>query len=184
MMSSARKALIGKLLGVVVGMFAFGFALVPLYEVVCEVTGLNGKSEGLTLVASVDEAVDDSRTVAVEFLTTVESGMPWSFGSERRVVEVHPGKLYTVSFTATNGASRDMVGQARPSVAPWEAARHIRKTQCFCFDEQPMASGESRSMPVRFMVDPELPDHIDRVTLSYTFYDAGSDAEPLDVASR
>ncbi|WP_207774498.1 cytochrome c oxidase assembly protein [Abyssibacter profundi] len=163
--------LAGKLFGITAVMFAFGFALVPLYEVVCEITGFNGQNEGLTLVSSVEEAPVDDRVVRVEFLTSVHSGLDWSFSSERDSIDVHPGKLYTVTFTAANHEGRAMVGQARPSVAPWQAAKHLRKTECFCFDQQPMEAGEEKLMPVRFMVDPELPDSVDTVTLSYTFFE-------------
>ena len=152
-------------------MFGLGFALVPLYEVVCEITGFNGRSEGLSLVASVDEAPVTDRTVRVEFLTSVNQGMPWQFASKRDSIEVNPGKLYTVEFTAENSTDRDMVGQARPSVAPWDAAKYLRKTECFCFNRQPMQAGESKVMPMRFMLDPELPAHVDTVTLSYTFFE-------------
>lgn len=163
--------LIAKLVVTTLAMFAFGFALVPLYEVVCEITGFNGRSEGLSLVASVDEAPVADRTVRVEFLTSVNQGMPWAFSATRDSITVHPGKLYTVEFTAANDAGRDMIGQARPSVAPWDAAKYLRKTECFCFNRQPMLAGESKVMPMRFMLDPELPAHVDTVTLSYTFFE-------------
>ena len=169
-------ALIGKLLLTTVAMFAFGFALVPLYEVVCEITGFNGRSEGLQLVASVDEAPVADRTVRVEFLTSVNQGMPWNFAATQDSITVHPGKLYTVEFTAANESGRSMVGQARPSVAPWNAAKHLRKTECFCFNRQPMQAGETKVMPMRFMLDPELPAHVDTVTLSYTFFEVDSAA--------
>lgn len=163
--------LIAKLVVTTLAMFAFGFALVPLYEVVCEITGFNGRSEGLSLVASVEEAPVADRTVRVEFLTSVNQGMPWEFAASQDSITVNPGKLYTVEFTAANDAGRDMIGQARPSVAPWDAAKYLRKTECFCFNRQPMLAGESKVMPMRFMLDPELPAHVDTVTLSYTFFE-------------
>lgn len=169
--------LIAKLVMTTLAMFAFGFALVPLYEVVCEITGFNGRSEGLSLVATVDEAPVADRTVRVEFLTSVNQGMPWDFAATQDSIEVHPGKLYTVEFTAANDAGRDMIGQARPSVAPWDAAKYLRKTECFCFNRQPMLAGESKVMPMRFMLDPELPAHVDTVTLSYTFFEVGDSAQ-------
>ena len=179
--------LIAKLVITTLAMFGFGFALVPLYEVVCEITGFNGRSEGLSLVASVDEAPVENRTVRVEFLTSVNRGMPWAFASKQDSIEVHPGKLYTVEFTAENSANRDMVGQARPSVAPWDAAKYLRKTECFCFNRQPMLAGESKVMPMRFMLDPELPAHVDTVTLSYTFFEvdgaAAATTDNLTLAS-
>ena len=163
--------LAGKLFGITAAMFAFGFALVPLYEVVCEITGFNGQNKGLSLVASVEEAPQEDRLVRVEFLTSVNAGLDWGFSSEHDSIEVHPGKLYTVNFTAENRTDEDVVGQARPSVAPWQAAKHLRKTECFCFNEQPMAAREEKLMPVRFMIDPELPASVDTVTLSYTFFE-------------
>ncbi|MBR9813201.1 cytochrome c oxidase assembly protein [bacterium] len=173
--------LIAKLVITTLAMFGFGFALVPLYEIVCEITGFNGRSEGLSLVASVDEAPVTDRTVRVEFLTSVNRGMPWEFAATQDSITVHPGKLYTVEFTAENSAGRDMVGQARPSVAPWDAAKYLRKTECFCFNRQPMQAGETKVMPMRFMLDPELPAHVDTVTLSYTFFEVGDSAQaPAD----
>lgn len=163
--------LAGKLSMVVVAMFGFGFALVPLYDIVCEITGFNGTNSGLTLEASVDENPQVGRDVRVEFLTSVTRGVPMRFAAERDSITVTPGKLYTVEFVAENQAGRDMMTQARPSVAPGEAARYLRKTECFCFSEQPLDAGETKNMPVRFMVDPELPATVDTVTLSYTFFE-------------
>jgi cytochrome c oxidase assembly protein subunit 11 len=160
-----------KLAAVVLFMFGFGFALVPLYGAICQLTGLNGKSAGMLVSADVREKVDASRTVKVQFLTTVNGGRVWSFSAEQPAVAVHPGELVTVYFDAKNQQDQDVVGQAVPSVAPWNAAKHLHKTECFCFNQQPFKAGEARRMPVRFMLDPALPADVDTVTLSYTFFD-------------
>ena len=152
------------------GMFAFGFALVPLYGFVCDLTGFNGRTSDMVLASSVTEN-PQARTVTVEFLTTVNGGQDWKFAAGQQRLEVHPGKLYTVEFTAQNPQDRAVVAQAVPSVAPWNAAKHLRKTECFCFRQQAFAAGEAKRMPVRFMLDPELPADVDTVTLSYTFFD-------------
>lgn len=160
-----------RLLAVAGGMFAFGFALVPFYDVLCEITGFNGRSGVMALASEVQEQPDVSRLVTVEFVTTVNGGLPWTFGAETPTLRVHPGKLYTVNFVARNTQDRDVVAQAVPSVTPWNAARHLRKTECFCFNQQPLAAGEEKHMPMRFMIDPELPADVQTVTLSYTFFD-------------
>lgn len=170
-----------KMAVVVAAMFGFGFALVPLYDALCQVTGLNGKPAA-EAASDVGAMVDRSRTVRVQFVTTVNGGRTWVFRAEDPAVEVHPGELKTVSFYARNLAGADVVGQAVPSVAPWNAARHLRKTECFCFNNQAFAAGEEKHMPVRFVVDPALPADVDTITLSYTFFDvteaAGRAAEP------
>jgi cytochrome c oxidase assembly protein subunit 11 len=160
-----------KLALVVLFMFGFGFALVPLYGAICQLTGLNGKNTGMLAAADVQEQSDPNRTVKVQFLTTVNGGRVWSFSADQPMIEVHPGQLYTVYFEAKNQQDQDVVGQAVPSVAPWNAARHLHKTECFCFNQQPFKANEAKRMPVRFMLDPALPADVDTVTLSYTFFD-------------
>lgn len=156
---------------VAVGMFGFGFALVPLYSVVCDFLGFNGRAPGMALATSVVEQVDESRTVTVEFVTTVNGGKPWAFAPEVRRMSVHPGKLYTVNFTAGNPHAQAAVAQAVPSIVPWTAAKYLRKTECFCFNQQAFAASEEKQMPVRFMIDRDLPAEVETVTLSYTFFD-------------
>lgn len=163
---------IRRLLFVVVGMFGFGFALVPIYNVFCDLTGLNGKTSGRQADIS-DIQIDRSRLVTVEFIASVNHGLPWEFRPEVTKVKVHPGEPFTTSFYARNHADRSIVGHAVPSVAPGIAARHFRKTECFCFTEQLFKPGEGRDMPVQFVVDPELPEKVEVVTLSYTFFDSG-----------
>lgn len=159
------------LAAVVVGMFAFGFAMGPLYDAICRVTGFNGKTSGMATAEAGAPAVDSTRTVKVQFVTTVNGSLPWTFRAEQAEVQVHPGEFATVKFYARNTESRDVVAQAVPNVAPWDAARHLRKSECFCFNNQPFKAGEEKEMPVRFVLDPELPADVDTVTLSYTFFD-------------
>lgn len=154
-----------------VAMFGFGFAMVPLYNALCEITGLNGRDKGMQLVASVQEQPDFNREVTVQFLTVVNGGREWTFKPEVTEMKVHPGQLYTVNFTAENQLDEDVVGQAVPAVTPGKAARHLKKTECFCFNQQPFKAREAKRMPVRFMLDPELPADVETVSLSYTFFD-------------
>lgn len=163
--------------GVVVGMFAFGYALVPLYSTICRLTGLNGKADSLVAAQAVKEQSPDARWVDVQFVTTVNGGRIWQFAPEQKSVKVHPGQLYTVYFTAKNEQDQAVVGQAVPSVAPWAAANHLHKTECFCFNRQPFQALEEKRMPVRFMVDRDLPADVDTVTLSYTFFDVTQAAD-------
>jgi len=155
-----------------VGMFIFGFVVMPpLYGALCDLTGFNGRTSNMVLPSDVTEAPQTARTVTVEFMTTVNGGLPWKFAAERQRITVHPGKLYTVEFLAQNTQDRAVTAQAVPSVAPWNAAKHLRKTECFCFRQQAFAAGEEKRMPMRFMLDPELPAEVDTVTLSYTMFD-------------
>ena len=165
-----------RLVVVVVAMFGFGFALGPIYTALCKITGINGKTSGMQADANALPAIDTSRTVTVQFVTTVNGGRPWEFHAEKAEVQVHPGQLATMSFHAKNTEGRDLVAQAVPNVAPWNAAKHLRKTECFCFNNQTFKAGESKEMPVRFMLDPDLPADVDVVTLSYTFFDVTESA--------
>ncbi len=168
------------LLVVVVLMFGFGYALVPLYDVLCDVFDLNGKPSNE--VASLPTEIDTTRTLTVEFSTTLNSYLPWKFEAVEPVVTVHPGELKTVAFKVTNLTNRDMVGQAVPSVSPGRAAEHLHKTECFCFSQQVVPAGESRIMPLRFFVDTYLPKNVERLTLSYTFFDVTKQAAATDVS--
>jgi cytochrome c oxidase assembly protein subunit 11 len=167
----ANRGLTARLLLMVAGSFAFGFALVPLYDVFCEVTGI-GTRERLSQAAQVDETPPaDSRTVTVEFTASVPDGGRWEFAPVAFAMEVQPGRLYETAYRAKNLHGRDMTGQAVPSVAPARAAQYLLKTECFCFTPQHFKSAEEREMIVRFSVDRDLPVGIDRLTLSYAFYD-------------
>ena len=151
--------------------FVFAFSLVPLYRIACEkVFGIKLEQgpAGEAQVAGL--AVDESRTVTVEFDGTVNSKLPWEFKPTRLSMQVHPGKLYEMNYVARNVSDHAIVGNAAPSVAPSTASTFFNKTECFCFTEQLLAAGEERLMPVRFIVDPALPDNVTTLTLSYTFF--------------
>jgi cytochrome c oxidase assembly protein subunit 11 len=151
--------------------FAFAFALVPIYEIACEkLFGIKMERTPTGEQVIAGYTVDESREVVVEFDTTVNSKLPWSFRAERQRMTVHPGQLHEAIFYARNEADNAIVGNAVPSVAPSSASIFFNKTECFCFTEQLLAPGEERAMPVRFVVDPALPAGVQTLTLSYTFY--------------
>ncbi|QYJ75238.1 cytochrome c oxidase assembly protein [Shewanella sp. FJAT-52076] len=166
---SHRKLIIGLCLGCV-GMFGFGFALVPLYDVLCEQLGINGKTSSEAAQYS-QMQVDEARTVTVEFMAQVQPGMPWEFGPAVKRLEVHPGQLVRTDFLAHNLSSNALVGQAIPSVSPGQGAAYFNKTECFCFNQQVLAGKDSANLPLIFFVDPDLPESIHTLTLSYTLYD-------------
>ena len=154
---------------VVLAMFGFGYALVPLYDVLCEITGLGGRT-GVVTANALDGRVDASRTIKVQFLGTVSSQLPWEFRPTVASMEVHPGQVYETMYFARNLSPTVTIGQARPSVAPSIASLHFNKTECFCFVEQEFAPGEARNLPVRFVLSRDLPADIGTVILSYTFF--------------
>jgi cytochrome c oxidase assembly protein subunit 11 len=169
--AAANAKLVRKLLIVVTCSFAFAFALVPLYNIACEkVFGikLDGEVANAATVASME--VDTSRWVTVQFMGNVADGLPWQFAPTVFSLRVHPGAVNETTFVTRNDSTGDIVGQAVPSLAPNTASIYFNKTECFCFTEQLLRAGESRDMPVRFVVDPALPRDIDTLTLSYTFY--------------
>jgi cytochrome c oxidase assembly protein subunit 11 len=156
---------------VVVGMFGFGFALVPIYSVFCKVTGFGGKTGGVYRYDGSEVKPDPNRLVEVTFITDDSAGMPWEFRPETTTVRVHPGVLTEVKFYARNPTDHVMVGQAIPSVVPLQAAAHFHKTECFCFSRQVLKPGQALEMPMRFFVAPELPRNVDSISLSYSMYD-------------
>jgi cytochrome c oxidase assembly protein subunit 11 len=166
-----NKKVVRKLLLSVAGMFVFGFALVPLYDVICDVTGLNGKTGGRVEVAEAGLLVDEAREITVQFVAHYNAEMGWDFQPSVAQMTVRPGEINMVSYRVTNPRDSVMVGQAIPSVAPNVAASHLNKIECFCFEEQVLEAGETADMPIRFFIDPELPANISKVTLSYTLYD-------------
>ncbi len=184
-----------KLALVAVCMFGFGYALVPLYDVFCEITGLNGKTGEISMADAGQLGVATDRLVTVEFDSNVNSGLPWEFYPEKRKMQVHPGEIMEVTYFARNLTDRTSAGQAVPSVAPAKGSVHFNKTECFCFSLQVLEPGERKSMPVRFVVDPRLPDSIGVLTLSYTFFPArdvavsytgeipGAESEPVPESS-
>lgn len=151
-------------------MFGFGFALVPLYDVFCEVTGLNGK---ITNTGPVKTAMseDSSRSIRVQMIAINNEAMPWTFAPQDHLITVHPGETRQTAYLAHNPTNRHMVAQAIPSVSPSEAAQYLHKVNCFCFDRQPLNANEQREMPLLFVIDPALPKHINTLTLSYTLFD-------------
>ena len=166
----ANRRLIRSLLIMTGASFAFGWALVPLYDVFCKVAGI-GNAQAKEGAAQVRESVDPAREVTVEFVADPASVGSFEFRPEIRSMRVHPGKLYDTQFYAKNLTPGPSVAQAVPSISPTVAAQYFHKTQCFCFSPQHFAVGEGRDMPVRFIVDPNLPANVDRITLAYTFYD-------------
>jgi cytochrome c oxidase assembly protein subunit 11 len=174
-------SLAARLVVLAVAMFGFGFLLVPVYDAFCEITGFGGRTN--TTAADVQAVADTERTISLEFVTTVNEFAPWEFHSRVEQMEIHPGGLYDAVFVARNLTSRPQIAQAVPSVSPSQAAKYFKKLECFCFTSQEFAAGETKEMPVRFIVDSDLPEYIDTITLSYTFFDTArltdnSDAMP------
>lgn len=168
--SNDNKSLTLKLLGFALGSFAFGFALVPLYDVLCDLTGF-GDQKLLAEQRLTQEKPDDSRSITIDFIAELPSVGNWEFRPTVASMEVHPGRLYETEFFAHNLTGRAQLAQAVPNIAPGRAAGYFRKTECFCFTPQKFAVDEQRPMAVRFVVDPAIPRSVDRITLSYTFYD-------------
>lgn len=167
--SRAHAWVAGKMLALALAMFGFGYLMVPLYDIICEVTGLNGKTGGRVAMADMTLVAED-REVTVEFVAIVNAGGAWSFRPVENKMQVRPGQLYNTTFYAENLGGLPAVGQASPSVSPFVAAKYFNKTECFCFTRQEFAAKEGREMPLTFMIDPDLPPNVDRVTLSYTFF--------------
>jgi len=149
-------------------MVGFGFALVPLYDVICDITGLNGKTGVLAKENVREQGIN--HTIIVQFDGTVNSDLPWTFKPKQFSMEVIPGKLYSTEYIAQNTSDHDITGQAIPSVAPNQASIYFSKTECFCFTEQLLKAGELKQMPVTFIVSSDIPEDIDVLTLSYTFF--------------
>lgn len=176
---------VGRLLLVVAGMFAFGFALVPLYDVFCEITGINGKSFNVAAdgYEAVPAAVDTSREVKILFIANNNDGMSWEFAPSQTVMRVHPGAKADTVFYAKNPMPHQMVGQAVPSVQPIRAAEYFHKTECFCFNQQVLDGEEAVEMPLQFIVDQDLPRDVRTITLSYTLFDV-TEQSPQRVAAN
>lgn len=168
--NNANRKLGLKLLWIVGGSLLFAVSLVPLYDVLCKITGLNGKTDGSATVAEM--AVDDTRSVKVEFTTSVMPGLGWNFYPKQPSIVVHPGKIETVVFEAKNITNEVVTGQAVPSVSPGQASLYLKKIECFCFQNQALNPGQSREMPLRFYISPDLPKDVKVVTLSYAFFNA------------
>ncbi|SCY56765.1 cytochrome c oxidase assembly protein [Nitrosospira sp. Nsp13] len=169
-----------KLLIFTVAMFGFGFALVPFYEKICEVTGINNLLQADTLAENTQ--VDTSRWVTVQ-LDANTRGLPWEFKPLQSTVRIHPGELVQVMYEVRNNSNREINGQAIPSYSPQLLAKHLKKLECFCFSKQVLKPNEVRQMPVQFMIEPGLPVDYDTVTISYTFFELGGD-KAADAGSR
>ena len=152
------------------GMFVFAiWVMPPLYDAFCEITGLNGKTG--ERYEAVDAGVDTSRTIKVQFLATNNENMPWAFKPQIRSIEVHPGEQNRVDFWARNPTDKAMIGQAIPSLVPYDASTYFHKTECFCFNHQGLKAGEEADLPMMFIVDKDVPKRIHTITLSYTLFD-------------
>ena len=152
-------------------MFAFVFVvMVPLYNVLCDALGINGKTSGEAYTA-VSTKIDDSRTITIQFVATNNENMPWEFRPQVTVMKAHPGAANNTVFYAANRTLNDMVAQAIPSISPSRAAAYFHKTECFCFNQQPLKSETDTEMPLQFIVDRDLPQDIKTITLSYTLFD-------------
>lgn len=179
---SDTATLVRRLLFGVVAMFGFGFALVPLYDVICDVTGLNGNTSNLKESTELAQAeVEDQRELTMQFLANPNAGDGWKFRASEPQLRLKPGETRLIHYTVSNPHDHPVVTRAVPSVAPSEASQYLNKIECFCFQEQPLEPGETVEMPLRFYVDPELPDRVSKLTLSYTLYDITGES---DVASK
>ena len=178
--------MMGKLALITVAMFAFGYALVPLYNAICEMTGINVLALGERNIPGSIEAqpvntqVDASRTITVEF--DANSRGPWEFKPAQRSLQVHPGEMASVMYEFQNVQDRRMSAQAIPSYAPQQAAAHFNKLQCFCFNQYTLEPGEKKSWPVVFVIDPKISRDVKTITLSYTFFEVGGKTPAAPVA--
>jgi cytochrome c oxidase assembly protein subunit 11 len=166
----ANRRLVRSLVIMTLGAFAFGWALVPLYDVLCRAAGI-GNAEAKDGKSSVQESIDPNREVTIEFVADPASVGSYEFRPKVASMRVHPGKLYDTLFYAKNLTLQASVAQAVPSISPTGTAKYFHKTECFCFTPQKFAAGEGREMPLRFIVDPQLPANVDKLTLAYSFYD-------------
>ena len=178
-MSTSKPLGVGMMLGVALAAFGFAFALVPLYRIACEKVFGVRLEQGPAQVATVSDKQE--RWVTVQFDGGVNSKLPWHFKPEKTTLRVQPGRQYEALYFARNDGGRAIVGNAVPSVAPARASAYFSKTECFCFTAQTLQAGESRDMPVRFIVDPDLPKDVKTITLSYTFFK--NDSQTADLAS-
>jgi cytochrome c oxidase assembly protein subunit 11 len=179
--------MVGKLAVITVSMFAFGYALVPLYKSICEMTGINilalgdRNIPGATPNMPANTQVDVSRTITVEF--DANSRGPWEFKPAQRSVQVHPGEMATVMYEFKNVQNRTIAAQAIPSYAPQQAGAHFNKLECFCFNQYTLLPGEKKSWPVVFVIDPKISKDVKTITLSYTFFEVGGKTPAAPVVS-
>ena len=185
--------MVGKLVVVTVGMFAFGYALIPIYKHICEATGINilslterqvpgNGTAGKDVRVPANSQVDRSRTITVEFDANVRG--PWHFKPAQRSIKVHPGELATVMYEFQNVQDRRMAAQAIPSYAPRQATAHFNKLECFCFNQYTLEPGEKKVWPVAFVIDPRISKDVHTITLSYTFFEVGGKTPPAPVSAN
>ncbi|WP_367394822.1 cytochrome c oxidase assembly protein [Cupriavidus sp. Agwp_2] len=168
-----NRGMMVRLIVIVAVMFGFGYALVPLYKKICDITGINVVTTRELHGGSVKNTqVDKSRTVTVEFDSNARG--PFAFRPVKNSMEVHPGEMMTIVYEVANGQSRDISAQAIPSYAPKQATQYFKKLECFCFKQQTLKANEAREMPVVFVIDPALPKDVKSITLSYTFFEVGT----------
>jgi len=192
-LAQKHRPLVLKLLALIAVSFAFGFALVPLYDALCLATGLNGKTAGPGVLGKVGlggikqspsttpSRIDLSRVVTVEFVGTVMPGLPWDMQPLTSSLDLHPGELHQALYRVHNRSDKPIVGQAIPSVSPGLAAQHFQKLDCFCFAQQTLAAGETKDLPLTFIVQPAIDRDIRTITLAYAFFNV---ADPKSVALR
>ncbi|NOI73009.1 cytochrome c oxidase assembly protein [Vibrio owensii] len=168
--NSSNKKLTIKLLLATAMMFGFGFALVPLYDIMCDALGINGKTSEVAAIQPTGMQADISRTIRVEFMAHVSPDMPWEFKPKVVSMDVHPGEVIQTEYLAFNQSGEDLVGQAVPSVSPGTGAAYFNKIECFCFNQQPLEGKQQASMPLIFYIEPDVPNSIHTLTLSYTLY--------------
>jgi cytochrome c oxidase assembly protein subunit 11 len=179
--------MVGKLAIIVLAMFAFGYALVPLYKAICEMTGINilalGEKNitGVKSIVPANTQIDKTRLITVEF--DANASGPWDFKPAMRSLQVHPGELATVMYEFQNVQNRKMAAQAIPSYAPSQAAAHFNKLECFCFQQYTLEAGEKKQWPVAFVIDPKLSKDVSTITLSYTFFEVGGKTPLAPVAA-
>ena len=182
-----NSTMLGKLAVIVLAMFGFGYALVPIYDAICRMTGVNILAlaelavPGEKAKIPANTQVDTSRTITVEF--DANSRGPWQFKPAQSSLQVHPGELMTVMYEFQNTQNRRMAAQAIPSYAPQQAAAHFNKLECFCFNQYTLEAGEKKSWPVVFVIDPKLSKDVRTITLSYTFFEVGGKIPPAPVAT-
>ena len=185
---NANRKTAKRLVLVAIGMFLFGFVVMPpFYSLICDTFGLNGRfldiesgeyvsADGKSAGQKLAARKDLSRTVTVQFFTSLNQNLQWEFKALTRQIKVHPGEIKTVKFYAHNKTGRRVVAQAVPSVAPGQAVKYFTNMECFCFNQQTFETDEAKEMPLQFVVDPDLPKNINTISLAYTFFDTDKEA--------
>lgn len=172
MATKGHKKLVLSLVVLVIGMFGFGFALVPIYNSLCQTLGINGKTNKQAVAYDASQAhIDKARWITVEFVATNNGSLPWSFYPKVKKIKIHPGEIAKLAFYAENQTNFTMTVQAIPSVTPAIAAKYLKKTECFCFTQQTLNGHEAMDMPLLFHLDNELPANVGTITLAYTLFD-------------